>query len=294
MFLYKLTFPNGKVYIGQTVRNMQIRFNQHKTAANRGSLLPVHCAWRKHGEPSVSIIGEYPDAEALHCAEIAAINDLGTISPNGYNIALGGGTAPSKSPIVAAKIAAAMRGKKIDNTPRRQEIARELWQSDEYRAKMSESLRAAWDDPEQRKAHGDKIKAAWARRKAEGWAMPEETKAKLRGKVFSEETRAKMSAAAKARVRGPRSAETCAKISENTKKAWQNPELTARRVAAIRAAHQSVKGSEYGQETFQVRRQDCQGHGRIQSWHPSRWRKSQGTGKGSQGQEPQAGDCYCP
>lgn len=246
MFLYKLTFPNGKIYIGQTVRKMQIRFNQHKTAANRGSLLAVHCAWRKHGEPSVSFIGEYDCRDQLNQAEIDAIQSYGALVPGGYNIGFGGDVSSTKSPITRAKIAAAARGRKIDNTPRRQEIARELWQSDEYRAKMSDSLRAAWNDPEQRKAHGDKIKAAWERRKAEGWTMPEETKDKLRSKVFSEETRAKMSAAAKARVRGPRSAETCAKISENTKKAWQNPELTARRVAAIRAARQSVKGSDNG------------------------------------------------
>lgn len=220
MFLYKLTFPNGKVYIGQTVRKMQIRFNQHKTAANRGSLLPVHCAWRKHGEPSVLILGEYPDAEALNCAEIEAIKQADAITPNGYNLAIGGGASPSKSPLVAAKIAAAARGRKIDNTPRRQEIARELWQSDEYRAKMSESLRAAWSDPEYRQVQSEKRKAAWARRKADGWSMPEETKAKLRACNVSDETRAKMSAAAKGKTRGPRSPETRAKMAASARANW--------------------------------------------------------------------------
>lgn len=242
VFLYKLTFPNGKVYIGQTVRKMQIRFNQHKTAANRGSLLAVHCAWRKYGEPSVSIIDECENREQLNQAEIDAIQSHGALVPGGYNIGFGGDASPTKSPITCAKIAAAARGRKVDNTPRRQEIARELWQSDEYRAKMTESLKAMWSDPKQRQSRSEKMKAAWARRKAEGWTMPEETKAKMRAKVVSEETRAKMSASARGKTRGPRSAETRAKIAQKTKEAWQNPELTARRVAAIRGSRRSVKG----------------------------------------------------
>jgi len=220
VFLYKLTFPNGKVYIGQTVRKMQVRFNQHKTAASRGSLLAVYCAWRKHGEPSVLILGEYPDVESLNCAEISAIKDQNTVSPYGYNISIGGNAAPSKSPLVAAKIAAAARGRKIDNTPRRQEIARELWQSEEYRGKMSASLKSVWKDPEYRHAQSQKHKASWARRKADGWSMPEATKEKLRACTVSDETRAKMSAKAKDRVRGPMSEETRAKMAASAKARW--------------------------------------------------------------------------
>lgn len=235
--LYKLTFTSGKSYIGQTVRNMNIRLAQHRTAANRGSSLAVHCAWRKYGEPSVSIIGEYENADALHAAEIAAIQNHGVLSPNGYNVGLGGETAASKSPEVAAKIADKARGRKIDNTPRRQEIARELWQSDGYREKMAASLRVKWQDPEYKAMMSEKRKASWAKRKADGWVMPEETKAKLAKKVFSEETRAKMAVAAKRRGPPKITDEIRAKLSQKAKEAWQNPELTERRVASIKAAY---------------------------------------------------------
>ena len=220
MYLYKLTFSNGKVYIGQTVRNMQIRFNQHKTAANRGSLLAVHCAWRKYGEPSVSIIDQCENRDQLNQAEIVAIQNHNSLVPGGYNIGFGGDVSSTKSPITRAKISASARGRKIDNTPRRQEIARELWQSDEYRAKMSESLGAVWQDPEYRKMQSEKRKAAWARRKADGWVMSEETKEKMRKKVFSDETREKMSISAKNRVRAPVSQETKDKMSANAKAQW--------------------------------------------------------------------------
>ena len=234
--LYKLSFASGKDYIGQTVRGMNIRLAQHRTAANRGSLLAVHCAWRKHGEPSVSIIGEFETAEELHAAEITAIRDCGTLTPSGYNVGLGGETAASKAPEVRAKIAEKARGRKIDNTERRKEIARELWQSPEYRKTQSEAAKARWADPEYRAAMSAKRKASWEKRKADGWVMPEETKEKLRGRVFSDETRAKMREAAKHKARPPVSEETRAKLSQRAKEAWRNPDVTRRRVAAIKAA----------------------------------------------------------
>jgi len=240
-FLYQLTFSNGKVYIGQTVRSMHIRLSQHRTAANRGNLLPVYCAWRKYGEPSVTILGEYDTPDALHEAEIAAIAEHGTRIPNGYNIAFGGKISSTKCPEVARKISEKAKGRKIDNTERRKEIARGLWQSDEYKKAQSEAQSASWvgDNNERRLAARERMNAVWAKRRAEGWKLPEETKAKLRAIPVSEETRAKMSAAAKGRKRGPMSEETRMKISAKTKAAWQDKELSEKRVAAIRKARGS-------------------------------------------------------
>lgn len=233
--LYRLTFPNGKIYIGQTVRSMKTRLAQHRTAANRGSSLAVHCAWRKHGEPSVCIIDEYGSQEALHAAEIAAIQSEGSLSPNGYNVGLGGETAPSKSPEVRAKIGAKSKGRIPNTTEERSEIARKCWQSEEYRENQREAQRARWCDPSKRAEQSEKIKAAWGRRKAAGYTVSEATKAKLSSRPVSAETRAKMSAAAKARKRTPVSEETRRKLSERAKEAWQNPDVTTRRVAAIKA-----------------------------------------------------------
>lgn len=234
-YLYQLTFSNRKVYIGQTVRTMNVRMAQHRTAAKRGSNLPVHNAWRKYGEPSVSILLECDCVDRLHQAEIDMIRDCGSLVPNGYNLGLGGETAPSKSPEVAAKISAKAKGRKIADTSTMSEAVRRNWQNEEYRQKVSDGLKATWDD-DRRKTTSDKFKLMWARRKADGWAMPDSTKEKLSGKKFSEETRAKMSAAAKARKDRKHSPETRAKIAAATKKAWQDEEITDRRVSAIRQA----------------------------------------------------------
>lgn len=78
--------------------------------------------------------------------------------------------------------------------------------------------------------------------------MPEATKEKMRGKVFSEETRAKMSAAAKGKPKAPRTEATCAKLAENTKRQWSDPELKAKMGAAISEAlktkHQAMTEAE--------------------------------------------------
>lgn len=234
-YLYQLTFSNGKAYIGQTVRNMNVRMAQHRTAANRGSNLPVHNAWRKYGEPSVSILLECDCVEQLHQAEIDMIRDCGSLVPNGYNLGLGGETAPSKTPEVAAKIAAKAKGRKIADTSAVSEGMRLKWSDEEYRQKVSDGLKASWDNDKRQEASG-RAKKMWANRKANGWTMPDSTKEKLSKKLFSDETRAKMSAAAKARKDRKHSPETRAKIAAATKKAWQDEKITDRRVSAIRQA----------------------------------------------------------
>jgi hypothetical protein len=243
--LYKLTFPNGKIYVGQTVRKMNIRLAQHRTAAARGSALPVHCAWRKHGEPSVSILGEYETKDELHAAEIAAIASMNCLSPNGYNLAYGGDTSPAINPEVARKISESNKGKAPSmSAESRKEMISELWRNEEYRAAQTAAQRAKWADPEYKAKMSAKRKAYWERKKAEGWVMSEDHKAKLRGRKRSEETRAKMSVSAK--LRGPRpevSEETRAKLSARAKDAWQNEELTARRIEAMRKAKETESAS---------------------------------------------------
>jgi hypothetical protein len=272
--LYQLTFPNGKVYIGQTVRKMSVRLAQHRAAAKRGSPLPVHNAWRKHGEPSVSILSEYDCQEALHKAEIDAIEKLNCLVPNGYNLAIGGGTAPSKSPEVAAKIAAKAKGRKHLDTSVWSEVLKIRWQDEGYREKVSEGLKASWDDEKRRKA-SERAKAMWAKRKKNGWEMPESTRQKLSKKDVSEETRAKMSESAKGRGARTHSRETRLKIAAATTAAWKDEELRARRLAAMMAAKKRAKNAAQEgllQEDDQQEHQD-----RDEGWSAS-----------------EAGGCDCP
>ena len=238
--IYKLLFASGKVYIGQTVRTMNTRIAQHKRSVRSGSLLPVHCAWRKYGEPAISLIAEFDTQEELHAAEKEAIIALGTLAPQGYNVAYGGETAPSKNPDVAAKIAAKATGRKFLDTTAWSDATSKLWQNDEYRLKVSDGLKASWND--QRKSDtSSRIKAMWEKRKQESWTASEETRKKFSDRIFSEETRAKMSVSAKARKRLPRDDSTKQKIAGKTASSWQDPVIRAKRLASMQLAHEKRK-----------------------------------------------------
>lgn len=250
--LYLLTFSSGKSYVGQTVRTMQKRLQQHRAAARRGSDLPVHCAWRKYGEPDALVIGEYETQEELHRAEVEAIASLGVLSPGGYNVSVGGDTAPSKNPEVAKKIAARAKGRKHADTSAWVESTTRQWQDAGYRGKVLAGVHTSFT--EDRREHlSATSRAMWAKRRAEGWTMPEETKAKIRHRVFSDEAIAKMSASAKARgispeqrkkmaeaqrglPRAPHSEERRKNMSTGIKAAWADPIKRERLMAARKAA----------------------------------------------------------
>jgi hypothetical protein len=248
--LYKLKFSSGKCYIGQTTRTLKIRISQHRQSAVHGdSQLPVHCAWRKYGEPEIEVIGEHGSDEELHQAEILAITEHCSLAPSGYNVSFGGDTAPSKSPSVAAKISEKAKGRKHSEIVKAglSDSLKERWKSEEYRSNVSAGLKATWDD-ERRKATSERMKAFWDKRKSEGWEMSEAHKGKLKGRKFSEETRRKMSESAIGKKKAQRSAETCGKISKNTSKSWKDPEVMARRSEAISKALKEKYASMTGEE----------------------------------------------
>lgn len=87
--LYKLSFPNGKAYIGITSRTMTKRLHAH-SAPSCDTL--VGRAIRKFGKQHVvvTILAENPDWSILCGMEISAIKNHGTKTPNGYNVTDGG------------------------------------------------------------------------------------------------------------------------------------------------------------------------------------------------------------
>jgi hypothetical protein len=237
--LYKLVFASGKAYIGQTVRNMSIRITQHKRSVKSGSQLPVHCAWRKYGDPEITVVAEFDTQDELHAAEKAAIIAVGTLAPQGYNVAYGGDTAPSKNPEVAAKISAKATGRKHADTSAWSEATAKQWQNEEYREKVSDGLKASWND-ERRAKRSEQMKNWWDDRRESGYVMSEETKQKL-AYTRSEETRTKMSAAAKARKRSLRDDNTKQKIAGKTASSWQDPVVRAKRLASMQLAREKRK-----------------------------------------------------
>jgi predicted GIY-YIG superfamily endonuclease len=233
--LYMLKFSSGKSYVGQTVRSIKRRMSQHRRSVVLDSLLPVHCAWRKYGEPELVILAQVETQEELHAAEEAAIKNFNTLSPNGYNVAHGGKTAPSKNPEVAAKIAAKATGRKVADTSRISEGVRRNWQDEEYRQKVSDGLKAAWTK-EARQKRSEKSKVFWEQRKASGYVMSDETKQKLATYTRTEETRAKMSASAKLRPMPKMDEAAMARQAAGVARSWADPEVRAKRMAAMAAA----------------------------------------------------------
>lgn len=109
--LYKLNFPNGKSYIGITTRGIEARFAGHLVSAKSGVDLPLARAIRKYGNPERQILA-FMNHDDLPAAEIRAIRVFGTLTPHGYNVTFGGQTSPMRRPEVAAKVSAALKGRK--------------------------------------------------------------------------------------------------------------------------------------------------------------------------------------
>ena len=88
--IYHLSFPNGKGYIGITIRPIDERLREHVGASRRGSQLPVHRAIRKHGMPVVTVLDTNVPKDQLLELERWAIASFETFGKQGYNASPGG------------------------------------------------------------------------------------------------------------------------------------------------------------------------------------------------------------
>ena len=87
-FIYILTFPNMKSYVGQTTRRLSKRFSEHRQDDSNCVLLKK--AIDKYGWDSITIITNEMADEELDDQEEFLIASLGTLSPKGYNLREGG------------------------------------------------------------------------------------------------------------------------------------------------------------------------------------------------------------
>jgi group I intron endonuclease len=87
-YIYMLTSPSGKSYIGQTIKNVEERLRQHRKKYNKSTA--IYRAIRKYGwENFDKDWYECPD-EDLNKHEELMIDVLGTLTPGGYNLKEGG------------------------------------------------------------------------------------------------------------------------------------------------------------------------------------------------------------
>ncbi|AGE49158.1 GIY-YIG catalytic domain-containing endonuclease [Acanthocystis turfacea Chlorella virus Br0604L] len=88
-FIYRLTSPSNKSYIGQTIRPILKRFEEHQDPDS--PCVAISRAIQKHGWENMKKEWiEIPDDE-LNFYEELLVALLGTLAPDGYNLREGGG-----------------------------------------------------------------------------------------------------------------------------------------------------------------------------------------------------------
>jgi group I intron endonuclease len=91
-YIYMLTSPSGKSYIGQTYRPIEKRLEEHRSGKS-SDCVAIYNAIQYHGwETFEKDWYEVPD-EDLNKHEELMVEVLGTLYPDGYNLKEGGGNA---------------------------------------------------------------------------------------------------------------------------------------------------------------------------------------------------------
>ncbi|MGD9740884.1 MAG: NUMOD3 domain-containing DNA-binding protein [Bauldia sp.] len=258
--LYRLEFPNGKSYIGISRVGAKHRYVQHTRDAHRHTTTtPLHQAWRKHGPPRLVVLAVLENDE-LPAVEIRAIKAFGTLSPCGYNMSEGGQISSMHNPEVAAKVAAALTGKKLsaEHRAKLREVHKGIKPSAETRAKRAASLKGHVVSSETRAKISESNKRIAANPSAKRIASRKVQAEKIGGRTLSDAHRAAISAGNKGRVF---TAETRAKISA----ALKGRKFSAERRAAMcghersEATRQKLsaanKGRKWSPEAIEARKQ---------------------------------------
>ena len=138
-FIYKYTFPDGKVYIGQTVRPLDTRHKEHITPSTGKVNVGFWEAWQKYGEAKLEaaeIVGSDADSlfAKLNSYERDLIEQHHSTDPQfGYN-RIPGGMGPSVSRKKLVKVF--------------NELFGELWQErSEFYTSLEEKIRQLSDSP---------------------------------------------------------------------------------------------------------------------------------------------------
>lgn len=183
-YLYQLTSPGGKSYVGVTTKSLNRRISAHLCNDHA-----IGRALRKYGvenfKVEVLVIG--PE-NYIYGLETRAIETFDTMVPNGYNI-LGGGQGGSHTEETKRKISESHVGVRpsLETRQKLSEVHRGHRHSEATRRKMSEAQKRRW------------------------------TKVSKRERKLSEEHRQKLSEAGKKRIC---SVVTRQRLSKATRSSW--------------------------------------------------------------------------
>jgi len=211
-YIYILTSTSGKSYIGQTIRPIHIRLEEHRKGKSIGCRA-IYNAIQFYGWDAFDIDWYYCPDEDLNKHEELMVEVFGTLSPGGYNLREGGGSNGKHSEETKQKISESKTGEKnhwygkthTEETKQKMSEAqlgeKSHWygkmHTEEIKQKISEALlgKTASDETKQ------KMSEAQLGEKHPMWGKhhTDETKQKMSeaqlGKTTSDETRQKMSEA---------------------------------------------------------------------------------------------------
>ena len=168
--LYKLTFQNGKFYIGITRESLKRRVQRHIQYAREGRNYALSCAIRKYGETSflAEIIGggNWDELKLLEIAEIKRLRENGYAL---YNMTNGGdgSLGVSLKGETKRKISSSLRGRKCSDEHRRRVSEAQVGKTipDEVREKMRKAAKARVARSPMSDEQRQKIREALAGRK---------------------------------------------------------------------------------------------------------------------------------
>lgn len=118
--IYKVTFPNKKIYIGITSKDLKVRKRNHYASVNSGSKFKFHNALRKYkGKEKWNIISTKIKSWQELCAlEIFYIKKYDSVN-KGYNSTSGGEGILNPSKITRYRMSVWQKGKKLSKEHRR-------------------------------------------------------------------------------------------------------------------------------------------------------------------------------
>jgi len=136
--LYKITFENGKSYIGYTTKTIQQRIGAHIKAAKANKQLLIHKAIRKFDYVfKVEVLKISDCVEELCKEEVKAIKENNSLCPFGYNLTTGGEKSYSMCKYSREKISKRMLGDKRRLGTKHSEEAKELMRKAKIGSKLS-------------------------------------------------------------------------------------------------------------------------------------------------------------
>ncbi len=149
-YIYKIQFPNGKHYIGQTICSLEKRKREHKSAAKSGLTNVLYNALRKYEMVDTFELIEIDKAdtsEELSEKEILYIQEYNSyyMDGNGYNMTFGGEGANGYVYTENDKL-------------RFSEAQKKRFENPEEKEKLSRGQKKRFENPEEKQKHSERMK----------------------------------------------------------------------------------------------------------------------------------------